>query len=86
MLVCHCETVCDKEIRGCVRAGATSAAAVRDACGAGGGCGGCVPLVERLVRAELAELAAADAAGAPLFDIRLEAGAATAGGQARDHA
>ena len=54
MIVCHCHALSDRDIRASVQGGATSAAAVGDACGAGTGCGGCMDLVEALVEDELA--------------------------------
>ena len=48
MIVCHCFCVSDREIRGCVREGATSVAEIGKACGAGTGCGGCRPEIARL--------------------------------------
>jgi bacterioferritin-associated ferredoxin len=41
VLVCLCNTVSKKEIRGCVASGASTVAEVGEACGAGTGCGGC---------------------------------------------
>ena len=61
MLVCHCNRVCDREIRRCVRSGAGSVTAVQAQCGAGTTCGGCLPLVARLVRTEQAEMAEEEA-------------------------
>ncbi len=52
MRVCHCHGVTDREIRACVRAGATSPEAVARACGEGSSCGGCRPLVEAVVARE----------------------------------
>ena len=54
MLVCHCLRVFDRTIRECVRAGACTADAVSERCGAGTGCGGCRESIEAIVEREAA--------------------------------
>ena len=49
MLVCHCNVVCDSEIRTAVRRGAASRGAVARACGAGTDCGGCRATVDQII-------------------------------------
>lgn len=70
MLVCHCNKVCDRIIRQCVRSGAESVAAVQGLCNAGVTCGGCLPLVARIVRSEQAQ--AAEEAAVPSSDLAAE--------------
>jgi bacterioferritin-associated ferredoxin len=41
MLVCHCRTVSDREVRAAIECGARTVGAVARQCGAGGACGGC---------------------------------------------
>ncbi len=53
MLVCHCNSVCEKQIRSTIRSGARCLDDVERACGAGGGCGGCSPAVEEILEHEL---------------------------------
>jgi bacterioferritin-associated ferredoxin len=65
LLVCHCNNVCDRVIRQCVRAGARSLEAVTRECQAGSECGGCLPLVQHLVLAERAQLEDAKVSSAP---------------------
>ncbi|MFZ5896724.1 MAG: (2Fe-2S)-binding protein [Myxococcota bacterium] len=52
MLICHCNSLCDREIRAAIQAGADTVEAVGAACGAGTCCGGCEPMIERLLRLE----------------------------------
>lgn len=52
MLVCHCRRVSDREIRACVRQGASSVRAVSSACGAGTCCGGCLPTIKGILKKE----------------------------------
>lgn len=52
MIVCHCFCVSDREIRSCVRAGASGISDVGRACGAGTGCGGCRPEIASIVEGE----------------------------------
>ena len=58
MLVCHCNRVCDRTVRQCIREGARNADQVALRCDAGSTCGGCRPLVEQLIRLEHREAAA----------------------------
>lgn len=58
MLVCHCNRVCDRTVRQCIREGARSVDQVALRCHAGSTCGGCLPLVEQLIRLEQREAAA----------------------------
>ena len=57
MIVCHCHSVTDREIRSSVQCGARSCEDVGEACGAGTGCGGCESLVEEIVECERRRLA-----------------------------
>jgi bacterioferritin-associated ferredoxin len=52
MIVCHCHRVSDRTIRAAIEAGAGTAEAVADVCGAGSCCGGCVPTVTELLEEE----------------------------------
>ncbi len=52
MLVCHCNSVTDREIRASIQRGARCLESVERACGAGAGCGGCVGAVEELLDEE----------------------------------
>jgi NAD(P)H-nitrite reductase large subunit len=52
LLVCHCNAVCDRTIRECIRGGARSVDDVARSCDAGGGCGGCRPVIEELLARE----------------------------------
>lgn len=52
MIICHCKATTDKQVRACVRQGATSVGAVSRACGAASACGGCARAVREIVRAE----------------------------------
>ncbi len=54
MIVCHCYRVSDREIRSCVREGASSVGEVGEACDAGTGCGGCCPEIASIVDSSLA--------------------------------
>lgn len=53
MIVCHCRTVTDREIRRAVIDGARTADEVADACGAGTDCGCCRAGVEELLSATI---------------------------------
>jgi bacterioferritin-associated ferredoxin len=46
MFVCMCAAVSDAELRSCIAAGARTAEAVGEACGAGTGCGTCLEEVD----------------------------------------
>jgi bacterioferritin-associated ferredoxin len=52
VLVCHCQAVCDREIRAAVRSGACSLRQVARACGAGRSCGGCRPAIHEIIESE----------------------------------
>ena len=41
MLVCHCRTVSDREVRAAIDSGVRTVGQVARECGAGGACGGC---------------------------------------------
>jgi len=49
MIICHCNVVCESEIRAAVRRGAQSRSAVARACGAGTDCGGCRDAVDEII-------------------------------------
>lgn len=53
MIVCHCHTATDREIRRVVRAGATTVRDVGSHCGAASACGGCAEAVLEIIAAEL---------------------------------
>ena len=55
MLVCHCRGVSDRQIRGAVQGGCTSAREVARTTGAGMRCGGCRENVKSVVRRALAD-------------------------------
>ena len=52
MLVCHCNAVCDRKIRECIRDGARCVDDVARACQAGTGCGGCHEVIQELLARE----------------------------------
>jgi len=52
LLVCHCNAVCDRTIRECIRGGARSVDDVARSCDAGSDCGGCRPAIEELLARE----------------------------------
>jgi bacterioferritin-associated ferredoxin len=52
VIVCHCQAVCDREIRAAVRAGARSLRQVARACDAGRSCGGCRPAIHEIIESE----------------------------------
>jgi len=54
MLICHCNGISDRAIRGAIRGGAQTPADVARRCGAGSGCGGCLDAVRELIHAEAA--------------------------------
>lgn len=49
MIICHCNVICESEIRAAVRRGAHSHSAVARACGAGTDCGGCREAVDEII-------------------------------------
>jgi bacterioferritin-associated ferredoxin len=49
MIVCHCFSVSDRQIRQCAKEGACTTHDVGRACGAGTGCGGCRPEIANIV-------------------------------------
>jgi bacterioferritin-associated ferredoxin len=49
MLVCHCRTVSDREVRAAIASGARTVGEVARECGAGGACGGCRFAVQDLL-------------------------------------
>ncbi|HIV57867.1 MAG TPA: (2Fe-2S)-binding protein [Candidatus Stackebrandtia faecavium] len=51
MYVCICHRVSEKEVRGCIEAGARSEEEVEDACEAGGGCGTCLDRITDMLEA-----------------------------------
>ncbi len=53
MIVCHCRTATDREIRRAVRDGATTLRDVGSHCGAASDCGGCAEAVLEIITAEL---------------------------------
>jgi len=68
MVVCLCQGVSEKRVRGAISAGAHSRKAVTKACGAGAGCGGCHAAIRELIREQQAQATAhADAPEAPLL-------------------
>jgi bacterioferritin-associated ferredoxin len=52
MIVCLCKGVCDKRVRACIAAGATSVEQVGESCGAGTGCGACCDTIAALIEAD----------------------------------
>jgi len=54
MLICHCNGISDRTIRGAIRNGARTPAEVARSCGAGSGCGGCLSAVRDLIHTEAA--------------------------------
>lgn len=66
MILCHCQSLSDREIRRIVRKGAATRHEVMRACGAGELCGGCVPLIDKIVAEETASRAEAGVAGLEL--------------------
>lgn len=51
MIVCLCEAVSDREIKGCIDRGCRSLGEVRRTCGAGRGCGACHAMVREMIDA-----------------------------------
>lgn len=54
MLICHCRSVTDHQIREATNSGAKTVAQVGRICGAGTRCGGCAPAVLEIVEVERA--------------------------------
>ena len=53
LIVCHCRTATDREIRRAVRDGATTLRDVGSRCGAASACGGCAEAVLEIIATEL---------------------------------
>jgi bacterioferritin-associated ferredoxin len=53
LIICHCRTATDREIRRAVRDGATTLRDVGAHCGAASACGGCAEAVIDIIAAEL---------------------------------
>jgi bacterioferritin-associated ferredoxin len=53
LIICHCRSATDREIRRAVRDGATSLRDVSSQCGAASGCGGCTEAVLEIIETEL---------------------------------
>ena len=53
MIVCHCRSATDREIRRAVREGAVSLRDVSSQCGAASACGGCTEAVLEIIETEL---------------------------------
>jgi bacterioferritin-associated ferredoxin len=49
LLVCHCNAVCDRKIRECIRDGAKCVDDVVRSCQAGSGCGGCHDTIKEVI-------------------------------------
>ncbi len=52
MLICHCKSVYERQIREVVRSGARTPVQVGRACSAGTRCGGCTGAVEQIISSE----------------------------------
>ena len=52
MIVCHCKRISDREIRRCIRNGASSTREIAKACEASLGCGGCRPAIAEILASE----------------------------------
>ena len=52
MYVCICHGVQEREVRGCIKAGARTENDVGDACEAGTGCGTCLDRIAEMLEAE----------------------------------
>ncbi|MGH8877482.1 MAG: (2Fe-2S)-binding protein [Stackebrandtia sp.] len=50
--VCICHGVHEREVRGCIKAGARTENDIGDACAAGTGCGTCLERIAELLEAE----------------------------------
>jgi bacterioferritin-associated ferredoxin len=53
LIICHCRSATDREIRRAVREGATSLRDVGATCGAASACGGCAEAVLEIIATEL---------------------------------
>ena len=53
LIICHCRTATDREIRRAVRDGATTLRDVGSHCGAASACGGCAEAVLEIIATEL---------------------------------
>lgn len=49
MIVCHCKSKTDRDIKAAAASGARTAREVTDACSAGGECGGCLRAITQLL-------------------------------------
>lgn len=49
MIVCCCQGVSDRVIKGCIEGGAENVEAVTQACQAGGDCGACHGMIDELL-------------------------------------
>ena len=49
VIVCHCNGVSDREVRGAIERGAHATESVLRACGAGSDCGSCHAVVEQIL-------------------------------------
>jgi bacterioferritin-associated ferredoxin len=67
MLVCHCKSVSEREVRDAIRAGACTRREIARHCGAGSVCGGCRPVIDELIEGRDA------AAGSVSFAFELSA-------------
>ena len=52
ILLCHCNSIFEHEVRACIRKGARSVDEVADACDAGTGCGSCRGTIETVLDEE----------------------------------
>ena len=70
MIVCLCEAVSDREVRGCIARGCRSIGEVKRSCGAGGGCGACHDMVRDMIKDAAA---GSDSVGGPGVGLAQEA-------------
>jgi bacterioferritin-associated ferredoxin len=73
VIVCHCNGISDREIRRCIREGASSTREVAEACEATRGCGGCGPAIAEILASEI------ESRPAPLAPLAAPLGALSAG-------
>ena len=52
ILLCHCNSIFEHEVRACIRKGARSVDEVAEACDAGTGCGSCRGTIETVLDEE----------------------------------